>query len=107
MWLYYFLIIFFWFVNSPYFTIPSRYGWFSNLHSEASGISHASVEAPSESDNVGKIYNSFSSITSCQTEQIKIDSQAMRNSFDVHEAADATLTKQTSAAATIEHMVTI
>lgn len=101
-----FLVICLFFVKSvSYFSIPFRYGWFSNIHPESTGIFCASLGGTSKSNNTEKACNSFQSIAGCLKEQLNVGYQEIRNLSDVHNAADLALTRQTSVAVPTDHVV--
>lgn len=81
-----------------------RYGWFSNIHPESSGVFCASLAGTSKSNNIENACNPFQSITRCLKEQLDVGNQEIRNLSDVHNAADLALTGETSVAVSTDHV---
>ncbi|KAL3524674.1 hypothetical protein ACH5RR_013046 [Cinchona calisaya] len=83
-----------------------KYGWFSNLHAEASGVccTPTALEGRLESKSIWRDCNVFSRMTCDQIKKINSSSQGIRKQINMHEAEDIARTEQMPSPLTIDHV---
>lgn len=84
-----------------------KYGWFTNLHLEASGVAltSAAVEEQSESKSSQNDRSLFSRMTHDQMKTITAASKGIRNPISIHEEEDVARTTQMPTLVPVDHVV--
>ncbi|XP_071915658.1 uncharacterized protein [Coffea arabica] len=84
-----------------------KYGWFTNLHVEACGVSLTStaMEEQSESKHSQNDCSLFSRMTHDQRKTITAASQGIQSPINMHEEEDVARTKQMPTLLSVDHVV--